>query len=152
MWTGCKNVGRYFAKAEKSKRKVSTPRKSRCVGRKNLLVHFEKYVMHIKFLDYSELWKEIPALRDLFFVKNETGFQGRKYTFMNSAKGMGFSFKNYKHKRCLWIQREDFVAHHAAYLIRYEKEAKKPVVCTDETWAYTCHTVEKFWQHNTVPV
>jgi hypothetical protein len=63
---------------------------------------------------------------------------------MNPAKGMGFSFKNYKDRRCLRIQREDIVAPRAEYLIRYEEEMKKPAVCTDETWAYTCHTAENF--------
>jgi hypothetical protein len=52
-------------------------------------------------LGYFEVVKEIPALRELSFLKNETGFQGEKYAFMNTAKGMGFSFKNYKDRRCI---------------------------------------------------
>jgi hypothetical protein len=35
---------------------------------------------------------------------------------MNIANGMGFSFENWKDRRCLWIEREDVVAHHAAYV------------------------------------
>jgi hypothetical protein len=68
---------------------------------KNIFFDFEKYVVHRQFLDYFELEKEIPALRELSFVKNETGIQGDKYTFMNIANGMGFSFENWKDRRCL---------------------------------------------------
>ena len=149
------NIRRDVEKAQSSREKVTTPRKQRKQRKTMQLDNFDQCLVRRKFLEFLEVKKTIPTLKNLLsVVKSETEFNGSKETFRKILRNMGFRFQKCKNKRHILIERRDIVARRAEYLRALrnnDKGPQKPVVYTDETWLHTHYTVQKCWQDETMP-